>query len=263
MPLKEKDMISMSDPRVTLIGHPAPAWMVNYADLMTELVCFFIILYALSAALNKDMVKAKQQVEETMKMEGVSGNVKVDKDGMIVTVQEKDETVLFDSGSAELSDTMRDILSKVGPSLKTLADTGHEIVVEGHTDNIPLRKGNSRYPSNWELSSARATNVVRELINHQGFPPPQMGAIGYGENRPVADNDTDEHRASNRRVVFFIKNKPFKPDPLPKEGETAEAEETAVTVSDDVAEQPPAEEAPPPETASTEGELPLNKEASE
>jgi len=57
---KQKNMISMSDPRVCLIGHPAPAWLVNYADLMTELVCFFIVLYALSAALNKDVQKAKR-----------------------------------------------------------------------------------------------------------------------------------------------------------------------------------------------------------
>src|SRR5579864_8769748 len=100
---KVKGMIPMSDPRVTLIGHPAPAWLVNYADLMTELVCFFVILYALSAALNKDVQKAKKDVEEAMKKEQVQGEVKVNKDGMQITLEEKGENVFFESGSAELS----------------------------------------------------------------------------------------------------------------------------------------------------------------
>src|SRR4051812_17818752 len=103
MPLKPKNMIDVSDPRVTLIGHPAPAWMVNYADLMTELVCFFIVLYALSAALNKKVVDAKKEVEAKMKQEQVAGEVKITKDGMEVTLQERGHTILFESGSAEPS----------------------------------------------------------------------------------------------------------------------------------------------------------------
>src|SRR5438132_6925565 len=102
MPLK-RDMIDATDPRVAQIGHPAPPWLVNYADLMTELVCFFVILYAMSAALNKDIQKAKKQVEETMKQEQVAGEVKVTKDGMQITLQEKGENVFFASGSSDLS----------------------------------------------------------------------------------------------------------------------------------------------------------------
>src|SRR5581483_10505732 len=97
---KVKGMIPMSDPRVTLIGHPAPAWMVNYADLMTEMVCFFIVLYALSAALNKDVQQAKKDVQEKMKAEKVSGDAKVTKDGMQITIEEKGENVFFASGSS-------------------------------------------------------------------------------------------------------------------------------------------------------------------
>ena len=93
-------MIDASDPRVTLIGHPHAAWLVNYADLMTELVCFFIVLYALSASLNKDVQQAKKDVEEKMKQEQVQGQVKVDKDGMKITLEEKGENVFFESGSA-------------------------------------------------------------------------------------------------------------------------------------------------------------------
>src|ERR1044071_2592973 len=96
---KVKNMISTSDPRVCMIGHPAPAWLVNYADLMTELVCFFIVLYAMSAALSKDVQKAKKEVEEAMKQEQVAGEVKVTKDGMQITIQEKGENVFFASGS--------------------------------------------------------------------------------------------------------------------------------------------------------------------
>jgi chemotaxis protein MotB len=149
---KAKGMISTSDPRVCMIGHPAPAWMVNYADLMTELVCFFIVLYALSAALNKDVQEAKKEVEEAMKQEQVSSEVKVTKDGMTITIQEKGENVFFESGSADLSPRMDEILAALSPSLKKLADEGHDIIVEGHTDNIPIR--NARFPSNWELSTA-------------------------------------------------------------------------------------------------------------
>src|SRR5579862_1293589 len=109
MPLRApKGFIDESDPKVCQIGHPAPPWLVNYADLMTELVCFFVILYALSAALNKDVQKAKKDVEEAMKKEQVKGEVKVNKDGMQITLEEKGENVFFESGSAELSPRMKE-----------------------------------------------------------------------------------------------------------------------------------------------------------
>src|SRR6185437_11816228 len=111
---KQKNMIAMSDPRVTLIGHPAPGWMVNYADLMTELVCFFIVLYALSAALNKDVQQAEKDVEEKMKQQQVSGEVKVTKDGMKITIEEKGHNVFFESGSADLSRRREEILDSLG-----------------------------------------------------------------------------------------------------------------------------------------------------
>src|SRR3954464_15325667 len=123
----KREMIDVSDPRVTLIGHPAPAWLVNYADLMTELVCFFIVLYALSASLNKDVQKAKKDVEETMKQEQIQGQVKVDKDGMKITLEEKGENVFFESGSAELSPRMEEILAKIAGPLRTLVKERHDI----------------------------------------------------------------------------------------------------------------------------------------
>src|ERR1043165_8414748 len=120
MPMKSRDMIDASDPRAAQIGHPAPPWLVNYADLMTELVCFFVILYGMSAALHKDVQKAKKDVEETMKEEKVQGEVKVSKEGMQITIQEKGENVFFESGSAELSPRMEEILAKLAPALQGL-----------------------------------------------------------------------------------------------------------------------------------------------
>src|SRR5262245_9494495 len=111
-------MIEESDPRVTLIGHPAPAWMVNYADLMTELVCFYLILYALSAALSKPVQEAKKEVEETMKQEDVAGDVKITKDGLVISLQEQGYNVFFESGSSDMTDQMKHILDQLAPTFQ-------------------------------------------------------------------------------------------------------------------------------------------------
>jgi chemotaxis protein MotB len=256
---KIKGMISMSDPRVTLVGHPAPGWMVNYADLMTELVCFFIVLYALSAALNKDVQKAKKEVEETMKEEKVAGEAKITKDGMQITIEEKGENVFFKSGSAELSPRMEEIMAKIAPTLKKLAVDGHDIVVEGHTDDIPIR---TRFASNWELSTARATNVVQHMIHDLKFPPQHMGAIGYGEYHPLVKNDTDEHRATNRRVVFFVKNKPpdYSKGDKEKSAKKSEDSSSAETAPAESAPTEGAEAAPASDEPSAETAVPIPPE---
>jgi flagellar motor protein MotB len=234
----KREMIDASDPRVTLIGHPAPAWLVNYADLMTELVCFFVILYALSASLNKDVQEAKKETEEAMKQEQVQGEVKVDKEGMHITITEEGENVFFQSGSAEVSDRLKEVLAKISPPLVKLAENGHDIIVEGHTDDVPIR---AKFASNWELSSARATSVVKYMIAQEKFPAKHMAAMGYGEFRPVAPNDSDENRAKNRRVVFFVKNKSKSSAEKKKE---QEAKEQASKAAEAEATGPPAEAAP-------------------
>jgi flagellar motor protein MotB len=249
--VKIKNMISTSDPRVCMIGHPAPAWMVNYADLMTELVCFFIIMYAMAAALNKDVVKAKKEVEQAMKAEGVSTEVKVTKDGMTITLEENGENVFFESGAANISPRMMEILAKLTPALKGLAKSGHDIIVEGHTDNVPIHT--LQFGSNWELSTARATCVVQHMIQRLQMPPPHMGAIGYGEFHPLVANDTDEHRARNRRVVFFVKNAPLSADT----GKGKKKKE----VTEPVAEQAPPD-AMPAETAPDSASQPAANEPS-
>ena len=203
--------IREDDPKVAPIGHPAPPWLINYADLMTEMVAFFVIMYALGAALNKDVQKTKQEVEQMMKEEKIEGKVEVTKDGMRITMQEGGEQIgdagpFFQSGKSELTPRMITILQHLGPKLKDLAVKAHDVIVEGHTDNVPVKGG--QYPTNWELSTARATVVVRYLIDNTNFPPTRIGATGYGEQRPEGPNDSEANRAKNRRVVFFIKNAP-------------------------------------------------------
>lgn len=211
-----RGFIREDDPKVAPIGHPAPPWMVNYADLMTEMVAFFVILYALGAALNKNMQDAQQQIQQMMQQQKISGDVKMTKDGLRITMTEggsdTDSVPFFESGSAELTPRMVNILKVISPKLKELAVKDQEVLVEGHTDNVPIT--NPQFASNWELSTARATAVVRYLIDKTAFPPDKIGAVGYGEYRPIAPNDVEENRRKNRRVVFFIKNPPtqkFKP----------------------------------------------------
>ncbi|MHB0995329.1 MAG: OmpA/MotB family protein [Elusimicrobiales bacterium] len=249
MPVRVKGMIPEDDRRVAPVGEPAPPWMVNYADLMTELVCFFVILYALSAALNKDMQKAQQEVQEMIKEGKMAGQVQMDKEGMRITLEEQSQVAFFESGKADLTDSMRSQMDKLAPVLMKLAEK-HDVIVEGHTDNIPI--ATRQYASNWELSSARATSVVKDLLGKK-FPPKHLAAVGYGEHHPIAPNDSELNRKKNRRVVFFIKNNPYPdapaagpPVPVSKEG----AAETAAP------EQPQ----PEPEVPAEEGEVPAAAE---
>ena len=206
MPIRApRGFIDETDPKVAQIGHPAPAWLVNYADLMTELVCFFVILYALSAALNKDMQKAQQEVQEMIKEGKMSGQVQMDKEGMRITLEENSQMSFFESGKADLTDPMKLQMDKLAPVLYKLSEK-HDIIVEGHTDNIPI--ATKQYASNWELSSARATSVVKFLLADR-FNPKHLAAVGYGEHHPIVPNDTEPNRKKNRRVVFFIKNNPY------------------------------------------------------
>ena len=109
------------------------------------------------------------------------------------------DRVLFDTGRAELKAGARGILQSLAAELDKLP---HSVRVEGHTDNVPIH--NSLYPSNWELSTARAVGVVRFLIESGGMDPGRLSAVGYGEYRPIASNQTDEGRARNRRVDIVL-----------------------------------------------------------
>ena len=235
MPLKPRDVIDASDPRVSQIGHPAPPWMVNYADLMTELVCLFVIMYGLSGTLSKPVQEARKEVEQVITKEDVPGNVNITKDGLVITIQEQGFRVFFKSGSADLTDQMKEILDKLAPTFQKMAAKRYDMIVEGHTDDVPIHT--DEFPSNWELSTARATNVVKYLLEKYKYPPEHIAAIGYGQNTTLPraqDEDLNAWRSKNRRVVFVIKN-PDKPN----------AKEVAASVSDAaVSSAPPAEAKP-------------------
>jgi len=253
MPVRVKGMIPEDDRRVAPVGEPAPPWMVNYADLMTELVCFFVILYALSAALNKDMQKAQADIQEMIKEGKMAGQVQIDKEGMRITLEEQSQVAFFQSGRAELTEQMISQMEKINPVLLKLSEK-HDIVVEGHTDNIPI--ATKQFASNWELSTARATSVVKSMLAGS-FRPSRLSAVGYGEYHPIVPNDSEPNRKKNRRVVFFIKNTPYPDAPANGPPGAAPAEGAAPAVPAEVPALP-AGEAPaaPPAEPVPAGEAP-------
>lgn len=120
----------------------------------------------------------------------------IEERGLVVSIQ---DTLLFESGSADVTSTANDVLIKIS---SVLASAPNYIKIEGHTDNLPINT--SRFHSNWELSVLRATNVLQIMQNAGGIDPKRLSATGYGEYRPIASNDTDAGRQENRRVDLVI-----------------------------------------------------------
>jgi len=156
----------------------------------------------------------KNKEQEVKKVSGTYENLleKMDneiKQGQIAITELKGkltvdvvDKILFDSGKAEIKPEGLEVLGRVVDILT--AETDKVIRVEGHTDNVPI-KGNlaKQYPTNWELSAARALTVVRYLET-QGLDPHKLAAVAFGEHRPVAENDTPEGRARNRRIAIVL-----------------------------------------------------------
>jgi len=119
----------------------------------------------------------------------------IEERGLVISIQ---ETLLFESGSAVITDRARAILEKIST---VLAAEPNQIKVEGHTDNLPIHT--AQFPSNWELSVIRATNVV-QILQTDGITADRLSATGYGEYRPISSNDTDAERGKNRRIDLII-----------------------------------------------------------
>jgi len=136
-------------------------------------------------------------IEEAMSDLADDELIDVRRDKRWIEVEIK-SSILFGSGSAELAAGSQPVLRKLAEKLAPLNNTIH---VEGFTDNVPI--DNFEFRSNWELSAARAASVVH-LFTRLGVKPERMAAIGYGEYRPIVDNDTVENRSRNRRVVLVI-----------------------------------------------------------
>ena len=165
-------------------------------------------LKAQADELAREKERAVAQVKGTydsllteLKEEIKEGQIKITqlKDKLTVNMVDK---ILFDSGSAVIKKNGKQVLDRVAEILKGVKD--QQIKVEGHTDNVPIGPGlTDRFPTNWELSTARATTVVRYL-QERGVSPAFLSAEGYAEYQPVAPNDADENRAQNRRIEIVL-----------------------------------------------------------
>lgn len=194
MPIKKKTEVGE-------LGKPAPTWMVSYSDLVTQLLTFFIMLFALSAAATEDQLKKIKQKIDNYVLENnlekfVSTKI-TQKEGLIVTFSEK---YMFDSGKADIYPEAKLVIKNIAA---LLLDEPNRISIEGHTDNTPINT--AEFPSNWELSTKRATNVLKYLLEELKFDPKRLTAAGFGEWHPVAPNDTPENKAKNRRVDLIVR----------------------------------------------------------
>ena len=124
--------------------------------------------------------------------------VRITRNRMVV---ELPEAVLFDSGRAEVKESGREVLAQLAPILNSLE--GREFQIAGHTDNVPIRT--QRYPSNWELSTARATSVLRYLVEGRDFPSTRVAASGYADTHPVDPGSSPEALTKNRRVEIVVR----------------------------------------------------------
>ncbi|MBP7825178.1 MAG: OmpA family protein [Verrucomicrobia bacterium] len=148
------------------------------------------------------VAQSRQSLEDEMRAALESRDVTISQLQGKLTVNILDR-VLFDSGEAQLKPDGEAVLRQVAAILVQHPNVPVHVV--GHTDNVPIRPGaRGRFPSNWELSTARATAAVRFLTERGGVEPRRVGAVGYGEFRPVADNATAEGRAQNRRIAITI-----------------------------------------------------------
>lgn len=212
-------------------------WLLTYADLITLLAAFFIVMYSMSRvdakkfgemaeALNGilhggnrviipkgsersqttghgllelgNLKSIQRFIEEKFDKLGREGELQTEitERGLVVHIM---ESALFREGSAKMLPKAIDILELVYARIDNIPN---HIRIEGHTDD---RKVNSsKYPSNWELSASRATEVVRFFIDNYGMPPERISALGYGEYRPVRPNNSIENRSKNRRVDVVI-----------------------------------------------------------
>ncbi|OIO03433.1 MAG: hypothetical protein COX65_08570 [Elusimicrobia bacterium CG_4_10_14_0_2_um_filter_56_8] len=208
-----------------------PLWLVVLSDIMTNLMLFFLILYvfniqpeteAKAMFMNGfDKEKAREikekKAEEVIKKfteEDIAKKLAEElykaglKDMAEVQITDKQikiniaAPVLFASGNARLSRSSSKILQPVAQVLSRLSN---DIIVEGHTDSVPIKSGD--YSTNWELSAARANAVVNLLADKYSVPQGRMIAAAYGEHRPVTSNDTAAGRARNRRIEIIVSRK--------------------------------------------------------
>lgn len=219
-------------------------WLLTYADLITLLMIFFVLMYTISnldkqklaqvsASLSQAllgeksgkiigespgpmvvpgqgqgeeaqaMAKAMESINKFIKDSKLEAKVSVHEEerGLVISIK---EPLLFASGSAVINNEYMGVLTKLGLALQGFPNA---VKVEGHTDNVPI--STSQFPSNWELSTARATNVLQYLIREVNIKPTRLSAAGYGEFRNIYPNDSEAHRGQNRRVDIVLLKSEF------------------------------------------------------
>lgn len=148
------------------------------------------------------LTRTQEELSRSLQDEIAKGNITIQQVRDRLTINMVDR-VLFDSGRAEIKPAGTKVLKQVGDVLNKVTDK--QIRIEGHTDNVPIStKLQDRYKTNWELSTARATTVVRFLIDQGGVQPQALSAVGYADTHPIAANDSDQGRASNRRIEIVL-----------------------------------------------------------
>ena len=151
---------------------------------------------------NQKVAQAQKSLEQEMRSALESKDITISELQGKLTVNILDR-ILFDSGEAEIKPQGMQVLRQLAGVLKQYPS--RQVHVIGHTDNVPIRASSrNRFPSNWELSTARATAAVRFLCEQAGIDPRRLGSVGYGEFHPVAENATPEGRAQNRRIAIVI-----------------------------------------------------------
>jgi len=156
----------------------------------------------------KRLTRTQEELSKSLQDEISKGNITIQQVRDRLTINMVDR-VLFDSGQAQVKPAGVQVLKQVADVLNKITDK--QIRIEGHTDNVPISsKLQDRYKTNWELSTARATTVVRFLIDHGGVDRQYLSAVGYAETHPLASNDTEEGRSSNRRIEIVLYPKDLK-----------------------------------------------------
>jgi chemotaxis protein MotB len=181
-------------------------WLYSYADLMTQLLIFSILMLAVlglkkpdleKQRRNDDLLKTVEQVEKFVKESGLADSMAIDRAADRLVIRMK-SAILFSEAQAALTPQAERVLAGLTP---VLARAPSMLRVEGHTDDVPIHV--PQFPSNWELSTARAISVIRYLEEH-GIARERLSVAGYGEFHPLAPNDGAERRALNRRVEIVV-----------------------------------------------------------
>ena len=150
----------------------------------------------------KRLTRTQEELSKSLQDEIAKGNITIQQVRDQLTINMVDR-VLFDSGQAQIKPAGLKVLKQVGDVLNRVTDK--QIRIEGHTDNVPIStKLQDRFKTNWELSTARATTVVRYLIDQGGVDRQQLSAVGYADTRPIASNDSEKGRSSNRRIEIVL-----------------------------------------------------------